>query len=53
MAKSKFDTSFDFGANVAGRKTAPGTKKGKGGKRKLTAAQKYTAALYMQPRRRR
>ncbi len=52
MAKSKFDTSFDFGANVAPRKAAPGGKK-KGGRRKLTAAQKYTAAMYMTPRRRR
>jgi hypothetical protein len=52
MAKSKFDTSFDFGANVAGKKTMSGGKK-RGGRRKLTAAQKYTAALYMQPRRRR
>jgi hypothetical protein len=52
MAKNKFDTSFDFGANVAPKKaTAGGTKKG--GRRKLTAAQKYTAALYMTPRRRR
>jgi hypothetical protein len=51
MAKSKFDTSFDFGANAAPRK-APSASKKKGGKRKLTAAQKYTAALYVQPRRR-
>jgi len=52
MAKSKFDTSFDFGANVAPKKVTPGGKN-KGGRRKLTAAQKYTAALYMTPRRRR
>jgi hypothetical protein len=52
MAKSKFDTSFAFGANVPGRKATAGGKKGKGGKRKLSAAQKYTAALYMKPRRR-
>src|SRR4051812_17890091 len=52
MAKSRFDTSFDFGANVAARKATSGTKKSKGGKRKLTAAQKYTAALYMTSRRR-
>jgi hypothetical protein len=52
MAKSRFDTSFDFGANVAARKATSSGKK-KGGKRKLTPAQKYTAALYMQPRRRR
>jgi hypothetical protein len=53
MAKSRFDTSFDFGFNVPAKKATAGGKKGKGGKRKLTAAQKYTAALYMQPRRRR
>jgi hypothetical protein len=53
MAKSKFDTSFDFGANVPAKKATSGSKKGKGGKRKLTAAQKYTAAMYMTPRRRR
>jgi hypothetical protein len=47
MAKSKFDTSFDFGANVAGKKA---TGKKKGGKRK-SAAQQATAALYMKPRR--
>ena len=52
MAKSRFDTSFDFGANVAGRKATPGGKKGKGRKRTLTAAQKYAAALYLKPRRR-
>ena len=52
MAKSRFDTSFDFGANVAGKKATSGGTKGKGGRRKLTAAQKYTAALYMKPRRR-
>jgi hypothetical protein len=52
MAKSRFDTSFDFGANVAGRRATPGARKGKGGKRKLTPAQQYTAALYMKPRRR-
>jgi hypothetical protein len=48
MAKSKFDTSFNFGANT-GRKTKS---KGKGGKRRLSAAQKYTAAMYVKPRRR-
>jgi hypothetical protein len=52
MAKSRFDTSFDFGANVAGRKATPGARKGKGGKRKLTAAQKYATAMYLKPRRR-
>jgi hypothetical protein len=53
MAKSRFDTNFDFGANVAARKAASGSKKSKGGKRKLSPAQQYTAASYMQPRRRR
>jgi hypothetical protein len=52
MAKSRFDTSFDFGANVAGKKATPGARKGRRGRRNLTAAQKYTAALYMKPRRR-
>jgi hypothetical protein len=52
MAKSKFDTSFDFGANVAAKKAASGGQKGKGGKRKLSKAQQATAALYMKPRRR-
>jgi hypothetical protein len=52
MAKSKFDTSFDFGANVAAKKATSGSKKSKGGKRKLSAAQKATAALYVKPRRR-
>jgi hypothetical protein len=47
MAKSKFDTSFDFGANA---KKSTGSKK-KGGKRK-SAAQQATAALYLKPRRR-
>ncbi len=51
MAKSKFDTSFDFGANVAAKKPRTAGQK-KGGKRKLTSAQKATAALYMKPRRR-
>jgi hypothetical protein len=47
MAKrSRFDTSFDFGANVA-RKQARS-----GGKKKRTAAQKAAAALYLKPRRR-
>jgi hypothetical protein len=50
MARSKFDTSFNFGANVAPKKTTSGGKKG--GKRKLTAAQKYTAAMYLKTRRR-
>ena len=51
MAKSKFDTSFDFGFNVAGKQATPLGKK-TGGRRKRSAAQKYTAALYMKPRRR-
>jgi hypothetical protein len=51
MPKFRFDTSFDFGANTAPRK-APSASKKKGGKRKRSAAQKYTAALYVQPRRR-
>jgi len=49
MAKSKFDTSFDFGANVASKKKSRGGKK----KRKLSAAQRATAALYMGKSRRR
>jgi hypothetical protein len=47
---SKFDTSFNFGANVKPKKAAGGARKGK---RKLSAAQKATAIYYMQPRRRR
>jgi hypothetical protein len=46
MAKSSFDTSFNFGANVK-------PKKAKGGRRKLTDAQKATAVYYMKPSRRR
>jgi hypothetical protein len=49
MAKSRFDTSFDFGANVAAKKATSGGK-GKGGKRKLSQAQKATAALYVKRR---
>jgi hypothetical protein len=41
---------FDFGYNVAPKKTASGGKKK--GKRKLSPAQRATAALYMKPRRR-
>ena len=53
MARSRFDTPFDFGANVASKRaSAGGKKKPKGGKRKLTAAQKATAAMYMKSRRR-
>jgi hypothetical protein len=51
MAKSRFDTSFNFGANVKPKKAKSGGTK-KGGKRKLTAAQKATAVYYMKPRRR-
>jgi hypothetical protein len=46
MGKSKFDTSFDFGANVAGKKT---TRKKKSGRR--STAQQAAAALYRTPRR--
>jgi hypothetical protein len=49
MAKSRFDTSFNFGANV---KAKGGTKGGKK-KRKLSPAQQYTARMYMKPRGRR
>jgi hypothetical protein len=49
MAKSRFDTSFPFGANAP---KPGGKKKGKGRKRKQSAAQKAAAALYMKPRRR-
>jgi hypothetical protein len=52
MAKSKFDTSFNFGANVKPKKTASGGKKGGRGKRKLSELQKATAMYYMKPRRR-
>jgi hypothetical protein len=48
MAK-KDPLRFDFGANVKPKKTG-GQKKAK---RKLTAAQKYTAQFYMKPRGRR
>jgi hypothetical protein len=48
MAKSRFDTSFNFGALAK-----PKAPKAKGrGKRKLSAAQKATAMLYVKPRRR-
>jgi hypothetical protein len=50
MAKSRFDTSFNFGANVKPKKAkSGGTRKGK---RKLSAAQKATAVYYMKARRR-
>jgi hypothetical protein len=46
MAKRKFDTRFDFGANVAGKRA---TGKKKGGKR--STAQQATAAWYLKSRR--
>jgi hypothetical protein len=51
MAKND-PLGFDFGYNVKPKRAKPaaGAKKGK---RKLTAAQKYTAAMYTQSRRRR
>jgi hypothetical protein len=49
MAKND-PLSFDYGYNVAPKKTTSGGKKK--GKRKLSAAQRATAALYMKPRRR-
>jgi len=53
MAKSKFDTSFPFGANVAPKKATSGArKKGKGGKRRMSEAQRATAMYYMKPKRR-
>ena len=52
MAKSKFDTSFDFGANAAPRKPAGGSKKAKG-KKPRSAAQRYAAEMYGTARRRR
>ena len=52
MAKSRFDTSFDFGANVKPKKTPSTGKKGRRGKRQLTAAQRATAMYYIKPRRR-
>lgn len=48
MAKND-PLSFDFGANVKPKRT--GGKKG--GKRKMSAAQKYTAQFYSTSRRRR
>jgi hypothetical protein len=53
MANSKFDLSFDFGYNVRPKKPKDKKdKKRKGGRRKLSAAQKATAIYYMKPRRR-
>ena len=48
----KFDTSFNFGYNVKPKKPKAAGGKKKRGKRKLSAAQKASAALYMKPRRR-
>jgi hypothetical protein len=47
----RFDTSFNFGYNVKPRKakSAGGRKK----ERQLSAAQKYTAQMYMKARGRR
>jgi hypothetical protein len=50
MAKND-PLSFDFGYNVAPKPKKTGATK-KGGKRKLSPAQKYTAQFYMKPRRR-
>jgi hypothetical protein len=51
MARSSFDTSFNFGANAKPKKApAAGARKGK---RKLSSAQKATAVYYMKPSRRR
>jgi hypothetical protein len=50
MAKSSFDTSFNFGANVKPKKAKGGGRKGRP---KLTDAQKATAVNYMKPSRRR
>jgi hypothetical protein len=52
MPKSKFNTSFNFGANVRSKKAASSGKKGRRGKRCLSQAQKATAMYYMQPKRR-
>jgi len=52
MPKSKFDTSFNFGANVRSKKAAASSKKGRRGKRRLSEAQRATAMYYMQPKRR-
>ena len=53
MPKSKFDTSFNFGANVRSKKpAASSSKKGRRGKRRLSEAQRATAMYYMKPKRR-
>jgi hypothetical protein len=49
MARSKSDTSFPFGANVAAKKVASSGKK-KGGRRKPPATQKATAIYYSSTR---
>jgi len=52
MPKSKFDTSFPFGANAPKKPAASSSKKSRG-KRRLSEAQRATAMYYMQPHRRR
>jgi hypothetical protein len=52
MAKSSFDTSFNFGANVKPKKAPSTGTKGHRGKRRLSEAQRATAMFYMKPRRR-
>ena len=52
MAKPRFDLSFPFGANAPKRPAPAGSKRGRGGKRRLSEAQKATAVFYAQPRRR-
>jgi hypothetical protein len=50
MAKKNDPFDFPFGANMAPKKPKSAGKKGS--KKKLSAAQKATAHLYMKPRRR-
>jgi hypothetical protein len=52
MPKSRFDTSFPFGANAPKKPAASSSKKGRRGKRRLSEAQRATAMYYMQPKRR-
>jgi hypothetical protein len=47
----RFDTSFNFGANGKPKKAK--SSGGRKRKRQLSAAQKYTAQMYMKPRGRR
>jgi hypothetical protein len=48
MAKSKFDTSFSFGALEGSKAGKPAASSGKkGGRKKLSAAQKATAHFYI------